>query len=212
MPGLRTFTVGTDAHEALVAEDMAAVTDALRVAAPDCDAIVLGGSFGRGEGVVRHEPEPRAVNDYDVLVLGGRATHAVRDVRVRLGTQCRAEGLDVAQVESGAAIGPSQFGFDIRMGARVLYGAPSAVAGWGDPAPASLTVADAWYGLTNRVCGVVHAWPLSGRTEDTERLDGQLAKLGVAIGDALLIGWGDYHHLLAVRQVRSFMRAHRLAA
>jgi hypothetical protein len=49
---------------------------------------------------------------------------------------------------------------------------------------------------------VVHAWPLSGRTEDTERLDGQLAKLGVAIGDALLIGWGDYHHLLAVRQVR----------
>ena len=137
---------------------MVTVTQALREAVPDCDAIVLTGSFGRGEGVVRDEPEPRAVNDYDVLVLGGRVTHAVGETRARLLQACRADAIDVAQVESGAVVGPSQFGFDIRQGGRVLYGAPSVLAGWGQAAPASLTAADAWYGLTNRICGVVHAW------------------------------------------------------
>lgn len=70
---MKRFTVdGTDALEARIAADMAAVRERVLALAPpeELTALVLGGGYGRGEGgVYQVNGEERVYNDYDFFVV-----------------------------------------------------------------------------------------------------------------------------------------------
>jgi hypothetical protein len=146
-----------------------------------------------------------AINDYDVLVIGGDTdTARLRTVVEALPAALDVDFVDVAAVPSLAAVSPSQEAFDLRAG-RVISGDPCALDRLPALCPAELTGADALVQLGNRVGGVLMAarraaWA-TGDTRD-EFLVGQVAKLATAVGDAHLIRWRDYSAMVATRAPR----------
>jgi hypothetical protein len=196
------FTISAEpAHEALVREDLERIRAATLATVPGCEAVLLGGSFGRGEGLVRDEPFPAAVNDYDVVVVGGVRTAGFDAARTALAHECRVDALDLNWLPAGLTMGPSQLTFDLRSSATVLYGRPDPIADWGTAAPGDLTMDDAWLALSNRACGLLEVVHVEGGSI-REALDIQMTKLAAAAGDALLILWSDYHPALRIRATR----------
>lgn len=185
-------------HEALVEQDLQRILARVLQAVPDCEAIVLTGSFGRGEGVVREHPALRAVNDYDLMVIGGRPREDLDRVRVELEVECHVDAIDLGWADPCRPVGPSQLGFDLRLGSRVLYGSRRVLDRVGTVVPAELTMADAWLGLSNRACGLLEVID-DGRDPDGGPSRLQAIKCAVAIGDACLIASGDYHVHIATR-------------
>lgn len=209
-PRRSTYTVeGSPDAEDLVTADLAAIRAGVTATVDNCEAIVIGGGFGRGEGYVRTTPSPCAVNDYDVLVVGGTVRGDIRALHTTLTARCRVDALDLSHLPAGYSVGACQMGFDLRYGSAVVFGQPDAVRDWGAAAPDSLTMADAWLGIANRVCGLLEVF--ASDAPASPMLRRQLIKLGVAIGDACLIDWHDYHPLLSVRRAR-FAALSRAAA
>lgn len=191
-PVMASYTVaGSSAHEAQVARDLGDVVRSVRETVPDCEAIALLGSFGRGEGVVRDEPRLSAINDYDIFVIGGTRGTGWNTLRTSLRARCAVDDVDLGFAPAGFVMHASQTAYDARRGARVLYGAPDSLDHWGSAAPADLGPEAAWLGIANRICGLLDA--VASSTPDPRRVYGQLVKLGVALGDAYLMFWQDYH-------------------
>jgi predicted nucleotidyltransferase len=117
--------------EERVREDVAQITEAVRASMGDrLVALVLVGSYARGEGGVVQSPKgPRAFNDYDLLcVLDARPTAGQRAALRSLGAlleERREVSVDLWPI-TRADIARAQktlFWLDVAMGgARVLYG------------------------------------------------------------------------------------------
>lgn len=173
--------------------------------APQTSAILLTGSFGRGEGTVFSTPGgPRAINDYDFAVMG-----ASREALEGLGDSLAREfGIDFVDVGPLSSLFYTPYltlnDFDIRYGAQVVYGDTALLHTLALPAPAALPAAEGANMLGNRLFGLMLA--VSGwcdMTRDPQQfVRNQLTKLWIAIADCWLIAVGDYHASYSRRRER----------
>lgn len=195
------------AADTVVANQVSRALEEITLCAPAADAILLSGSFGRGEGTVLQEQgRSQPINDYDFVVVG-----SVADARrlATLGPALAGEfGIDFVDIgvlphlERNSRI--SQGDFDLRYGARLLAGNPDALESLPLHAPAQIPVSEGAFQLGNRLGGMLLAasgW--GNRTRSPEQfLHTQITKLLIAIADCWLIHLGDYHVSYAIRRER----------
>ena len=167
------------------------------------EAIAIGGSFGRGEGVTRETPGGTApLNDYDLMVIGGTTPSSVwREIGEALAEQFQTDFVDIGIWNRDLDNLPrSQETFDWRYGSQVLRGDPLTLTRLPDLAPADVPIGDAIRLLGNRTCGVLLA---ETRVGDAAFAQSQLIKLVVGLLDACVISWRDYHSAIAVKRRRA---------
>lgn len=210
---------GTAQDEAHVARILRVVCDRVTaVMAARAKAVVLVGSFGCGEGIVRGEDDCRRIyGDLDVVVIVGSAGEA-RRAREECGTisadVSRSEGAVVDVWPASAADLAEPRGrllwIDVALrGGRVIAGDPDALRPlerFGARAAAGEEIARL---LANRATGVA----LSRLSADAGRHDGaraahHVAKAWLAAGDALLLHVDRYECSASAR----FARLRRFAA
>ena len=197
------FTPHPDpAAEHLVSRQLARLVDQTRAALPAVEAIVLMGSFGRGEGGVMTDEAGRLrpVNDYDVLVLGPDDPTA--DL-AQLGRTLAADfGLDFVHFTQWARVDPalplSLAHFDLRYGHRVLWGDPAVLETLPRYAAGDLAPMECIQLLMNRMAGLLTGLrgpftaPAVLGAEERRYLRTQTMKALMALGDGYLLGWQAY--------------------
>lgn len=185
---------------AKVNSDLAQIVSAIRARCP-ATAVLLTGSFGRGEGAVWKDPDRGwlAVNDYDIVIVDGSAPHdwipeAERELAATLGT----DGVDLAvwneiPIPDPAAV--PLFFYDFRYGTRTLLGESKYLDAMPQFSPACIPVREGLQLLLNRLAGL-HLGLARGECEESPSslryLQNQITKAGAAIADSFLIAWGDY--------------------
>lgn len=204
------FTLRSDeGAETVVRAHLDAITRAVRdIAEPH--AIVLTGSFGRGEGGVARDGDTfRPVNDYDVLVVGGpvsplRLEEVSRTLPARLGI----DYVDLSWTDgTWSAVVASMAAFDLKYGSTVIYGADDALVRLPPIAAGDIPLVDALQLLFNRTAGLLTG--LGHESMATERgrryLLNQYVKAAIAIGDSWLVPWQAYDasYLVRARRFRS---------
>ncbi len=207
---------GTAASDAVVAAHLAVIVEAVRQRAPETAAIVLAGGFGRGEGTVVTGPasgRPQPVNDYDIVVVGARAG-ALDGLDSELRTRF---GLDFVDLWARADLQPatplSQFDFDLRYGATLLWGDPLALDTLPRHAPADLHVDEGIFQIGTRAGGLLLGLTAEsdgpggqsdgpGAADPDGFRDRQRGKFLLALADAWLMAHADYHASYQVRRRR----------
>ena len=203
----RHYTRCPGSADTAVANQVSRALEEIALCAPAADAILLSGSFGRGEGtVVQEQGRSQPINDYDFVVVG-----SVADVPrlATLGPTLAGKfGIDFVDIgvlphlERNGRI--SQGDFDLRYGARLLAGNPDALESLPLHAPAQIPMSEGAFQLGNRLGGMLLAasgW--GNRTRSPEQfLRTQVTKLLIAIADCWLIHVGDYHVSYAIRRER----------
>ncbi len=205
------FTLhGSPALERHLASTCARVGAAVGACIPPLklEAILLGGGYGRGEGGVLQTPTgDQPYNDLEFYVLArgnvwmneaqyGRALEA-------LGAELAAEArlhvefklTSLAKLERGPV---SMFSYDLVTGHRWVVGAEPLLASCAHHRDARrIPLAEATRLLLNRASGVLFAAERLRRAEftpdDADFVGRNLAKLQLALGDALLTVAGQYH-------------------
>jgi len=178
------------------------------VPADKLEALMLGGGYGRGEGgVLRTEAGDQPYNDLEFYVFI-RGNHWLNEKRYRDGLHHFAQELAAtANVEVEFKItslaklrrsSASMFYYDLVMGHRWLWGDESQLAGFAHHREAHLIPpAEATRLLMNRGSGLLFAREkLLHRpfTEaDADFVGRNLAKAQLALGDAVLTAFGQYH-------------------
>jgi hypothetical protein len=195
--------------EAAIAKQLDLITATVLDVVPHAEAIILEGSFGRGEGSTWRDPEGRwwPVNDYDILVVS--PTGDAGALRAREDALASACGLDFIHLalDNGQwrELPASIAHFDRRYGSRVLYGASDILQRLPAYAAADIPLFEGLQLLFNRSAGVLSALvnhvPQRARTARTpaDYLRTQLSKALVAIGDWHLLRWQVYETSYAAR-------------
>jgi hypothetical protein len=196
---------GDAAAERVIETHLARITAALQARVPDADAIILTGSFGRGEGSLSGDPAPgRPANDYDVVVVGGTDAQ-LAGVAASLAAELGIDFVDVTRVDHlEASDAPSQFDYDLRYGSRTLAGDPRVLARLPLYAPVQIGVPDGVLQIGNRAGGLLLALTGSFDPRDSAELflARQTMKFLMAVADCALVVIGDYHPSYAVRRER----------
>jgi hypothetical protein len=211
-PASVRFTERGDADvEALVDWHMARIVMEVTEAA-DLQAIVLTGSFGRGEGgVVRNADRSLSpVNDYDVLLISAHGDLArLKALEQTLPT---AFGIDYVHFSHWTHVDPhlppTLANFDIRYGSRVLMGREDVLEALPAFGATDIPVFEGVQLLCNRIAGLLTG--LRGRflaggtpTPDERRyLTNQHMKALMALGDWCLIRAGGYDTSYRTRLTR----------
>ena len=172
------------------------------------EALVLGGGYGRGQGGVLRTDEGEApYNDLEFYVFI-RGNHLTNARRFRPGFQqlekdlSPAAGLHVEfKIDSIEKLrrGPvSIFTYDLVSGHRIILGSEAIFEGCEHHAdPVNIPSSEATRLLLNRCSGLLLAKELllkSSITDDESDFVGRnLAKVQLALGDALLALRGNYH-------------------
>jgi hypothetical protein len=207
------FTSHPDpAADALVRSQLATITDAIIARVGQPEAIVLTGSFGRGEGGVFRDGDGcyRPVNDFDLLVIGPRD---LRDALKQLSQELPGP-LGIDYVDIGWSDG--RWGnlpltvshFDLKYGSQMLAGDANILERLPDYASADLPIYEAVKLLLNRSAGLLTGLRgafLAGAAPDAAQrryLANQIAKAWMAIGDWHLIRWQGYDASYRRRGVR----------
>jgi hypothetical protein len=209
-----------EAH-ALVRGHLRTITQAVTEALPARPrALVLTGSFGRGEGgVIRDDSGFRAVNDYDVLVVGDVDHSATLNaLRESLPQRLGVDFVDLAWAD-GRWEGwrPSIANFDLKHGSTVIFGDAHVLDGLPSCAPGEIPRLDALQLLMNRIGGLLAGmagWPnIRPGTSRHSYLVNQYVKAATAIGDTHLITWGGYDcsYLVRARRFRTLASGAGLA-
>jgi hypothetical protein len=199
----RVFTQHPDpAAHAKVERDMAEIVDAARAAVPRLEAVVLTGSFGRGEGgIISGENGTfHPVNDYDVLLV----TPDVGDADlVALGQSlARRFGIDFVHFGWWPTVDPAApltlAHFDIREGHQVLWGPADVLAALPPYAAIDMPPIEAVLLLMNRMAGLITGLrgpftsPSPLGPDERRYLRNQTMKALMALGDAPLMLHGAY--------------------
>ena len=181
-----------------------------RVGEDNCVAILLIGSFGRGEGgvkrrgdswgivndieldVIQHVPEPARLQD-----LGQQLAQRFGIYSVDIGVK------SVKQLES---MDYTMLAYDYKYGSQVVYGDVSVLSVMRDYDPAEMPVWEGARLLLNRGGGLIMHFTLpryliqNQLSEEVHQvLKNQLVKTAVALGDALIVCQHCYHHSYKVR-------------
>ncbi|HEY3913950.1 MAG TPA: hypothetical protein VGN61_05640 [Verrucomicrobiae bacterium] len=179
------------------------------------EAVALGGGYGRGEGGVwKTDAEDRPYNDLEfyVFLRGNRLLHdykysqALRDLGERLSPEA---GAHVEfKIESAARLKRTQvsmFSYDLVAGHRVIFGRESIFDGCEHHLDATkIPLAEGTRLLCNRCSGLLLAEEmLDNWSEDSADFVGRnLAKVRLALGDAALTAFGQYHWSVRERHRR----------
>lgn len=196
-----------EAHLARVCERVLAGVAAL-VPAAALEGLLLAGGYGRGEGGVLRTPggdEPYNDLEFYVFVRGNAilAERRFRDPLHQLGHQLSPEaGLEVEfkvlTLGKLAAASPSMFYYDLVAGHRWLVGDDSLLAGCDQHRePRRIPPHEVTRLLMNRCSGLLFSLERLRRpafgAEEADFVGRNLAKLQLALGDALLAAEGAYH-------------------
>ncbi|MEZ5413303.1 MAG: hypothetical protein R3F03_03205 [Opitutaceae bacterium] len=185
-------------------------------AAADVVALVLSGGYGRGEGGVFRGPSGVAelYNDLEFYLLlrdgnGSETARAwcereERDGTAELGIDVEFKRLPIGALRTAS---PSMFYYDLLLGHRLVWGETN----WCDALPTELRAADKipWHEATrllfNRGSGLFYS-RCALATGDERVANGFVernhAKARLALGDAVLVANGQYHHFARERNAR----------
>lgn len=209
------FTVdGADEAEDLVRGELQIlVEETVRAIGSNLVAIVLTGSFGRGEGAVRREVGGvRAVNDYDVTLVvrskrGLSRTLARLKAELERRLSVRWVDLSLTTPKALTRLAPTMYNFDLVHGGRVLWGDVEVLT----RAPSLRSADIPWREgeilfFTRLWCflgGIdLEALPRGLTDEQDIFFRTQMAKAIIAAGDVGLLSQGAYHWSLEDRLPR----------
>ena len=197
--------------EAIIPE----ITEQLaRSLAPRPLAIVLTGSFARGEGsVLLTEDGLRVLGDIEFMVFCSPRAN-MTELQGKLGRQAKEQALRLAgqgincELEFSAVsprylrtLRPHIFGYELLRHGRVVWGNPDIFSTAREFPPASIPLWDAWRMLNNRLLEQLQ-WMEGLRNGDRELLERmfyQVLKCYIDIGTTLLIFAGRYQTTYASR-------------
>jgi hypothetical protein len=194
-----------------VADQLNAVVVELEPIVADAEAIVLTGSFGRGEGgAMATAGVVSALNDFDVLVVGGPdVSRELAGASATLAARVGLDFLDLAWADGAWTDLPAtMLNVDIRYGSQVLRGDAGVLDRMPVVAAADITMQDAQTLLINRIGGLLSGLAASvietaARDEHDRRyLVNQIVKALVAVGDSYLVEWRAYDASYRGRQDR----------
>src|SRR4029453_2216376 len=117
--------VGDAAVDACVGPQLDSILERLEPLTSRAEAVVLTGSFGRAEGgAVRTGSGVTAVNDFDVLFVGGPdVSHELAAASAELAQRSGLDFLDLAWTEgTWNDVAPTMANLDLRYGSQVLRG------------------------------------------------------------------------------------------
>jgi predicted nucleotidyltransferase len=208
------FTVHADpAIDRKIAGDLTRVRDRLRAELPRMEALVLVGSFARGEGTVRVvEGRIRPVNDYDLVIVHPDPAPADA-IRATLGELARELGfghLD-AEVRTPADLSrpvAPMHDHDLKFTGRVLSGDPAILERVHAPAATDIDPGAALLLLVNRLtCPLESVTALSFRGAATGEDDRfwmayMSAKVVLSAATAMLVWQRAYHPSYRERAAR----------
>jgi hypothetical protein len=217
---MRRFTWdGSSQLESHLARTTQAIADGVReiIPARKFDALLLGGGYGRGEGsVLKTESGDQPYNDLEFYVaVKGSSLLNQRRYATRL--HALAEALSPgAQVEIEFKIvslaelrrsPPSMFYYDLVMGHRRLVGDKQVLAGCNHLRDARrLPLSEATRLLMNRCTGLLFAREKLRAPQfidaDADFVARNIAKAELALGDAVLTTFGQYHWSCLERRKR----------
>jgi hypothetical protein len=210
-PSASRFTLDGDpaleAHLARVCDEVCAGVERI-IPRHRLEGILLGGGYGRGEGGVWRTTEgDRPYNDMEFYVLlRGSTVLNDRRHRAALGHLAHelseSAGLEVEfKIISSASLRRGQvtmFSYDLLCGHRRVAGPATLLRGCAHHEnEAAIPAAEATRLLLNRCTGLLFAQERLKRipftTEDADFTGRNLAKAQLALGDAVLTVFGQYH-------------------
>ncbi len=211
IPSVQRFTLDgsaeLEAHLARTCEKIAAGLRGL-LPAGKLEAVLLGGGYGRGEGGVLHtEHGDRPYNDLEFYVclrgnrhlnekLHGLALHVLGEI---LTPQAGVEvEFKITSLRELATSPVSMFSYDLVSGHRWLVGREELLAGAAHHREADqIPLTEATRLLMNRCSGLLFARERLLRHDftpgDADFAQRNIAKAQLALGDAVLVCYGQYH-------------------
>lgn len=211
--GRRRFTQHPDAAaEELVRAHVERIVKAVGERAGEVEAIVLTGSFGRGEGGVHRDASGRLrpANDYDIVVVDPRDCRgALEGLGGELARELGTDFVDFCWMDGRFGKLPHTiFTHDLKYGSRVVAGDRTVLDRIPEFAAADIPVFEFVRQLLNRAAGVLSGWRgefLNGaKPEGDERryLANQFSKLLIALGDWHLFRWQGFDSSYTIRRRR----------
>ncbi|HSB70228.1 MAG TPA: nucleotidyltransferase domain-containing protein [Candidatus Methylomirabilis sp.] len=180
------------------------IVEAIRSTHPATEAVLLVGGFGRGEGsAVLQDGAVRALNDYDILVISpeGAGRESLQKLSPRLAESLGMDFVDIGlwSPESLEHLPPTIFNYDLKHGARVLFGDPCCLD---RIPPFDSTQIPPWEGvqlLLNRMAGLLGGFrlresPPGVEPREPQYFRNQVVKALLACSDALIAQAGEYRH------------------
>jgi predicted AlkP superfamily pyrophosphatase or phosphodiesterase len=210
----RLFTQSTlPSADACVGRQLEAILTRLQPLTEGSHAILLSGSFGRGEGAAAGTGSSvTALNDFDLLVVGGPDISSdLASIAPDLARSVDMDFLDLAWTDgTWSDMVPTMFNLDLRYGSQVLRGSSDVFDRMPTLAAGEIPRHDALTLLLNRTGGVLSGLnvrsfgdePLCPR--EARYLTTQVVKALVAIGDAYLVEWRAYDPSYRVRRERFY--------
>lgn len=208
---MKRFTLnGSDSLESHLAEICRQVREGIEGIIPPAklEGIALGGGYGRGEGgLLRTESGDAPYNDVEFYVFvrgnswanarrfGGALHRLAEELTAWARVEVEMKIISLAKLRRSP---PSLFYHDLIMGHRWVLGEENGFKGCERHREAALVPpAEATRLLMNRCAGLLFAREKLGResfsTEDADFVFRNLAKVQLALGDAVLMVAGQYH-------------------
>ncbi len=225
-PAGSRFTLDGSAElEAHLARSCAKIAAGIRglIPARKLEAVLLGGGYGRGEGGVLRTPAgDKPYNDLEFYVclrgnrhlnekIHGQALHVLGEI---LTPQAGLEvEFKITSLREIAASPVSMFSYDLVAGHRWLVGDESLLADCAHHRAAErIPLAEATRLLMNRASGLLFARERLLRASftpgDADFTARNIAKAQLALGDAVLVAYGQYHRSVQERHRRLQRIAH----
>ena len=124
-PRARWFASALPSADAVVDAHLASTVTAIRDRSTSATAVIVAGGFGRGEGTpTGRGTAARPANDYDILVVGARAPNLPVSAHSSHASSAWTSWTSQADRRSCPAMSTRLADFDLRYGARVLWGDP----------------------------------------------------------------------------------------
>jgi len=148
-------------------------------------SVYLFGSYSKGEGGFS---DGKAVNDYDILVIGGTEELRKKIQKVDVTTM-----VEVHLIPEGARVEMTQQTFETMYTAELLYG-KDILADLDRMEPYDIPYADAINSLNKRVISMlVGKHEMMKEDPDNNKIMTQIGKMIIALGDAILIKRGQFN-------------------
>jgi hypothetical protein len=209
--GTMRFTLdGSDGLEQQLARACQNVSDGIRSIIPrrKLDAVLLGGGYGRGEGgALKTGAGDEPYNDLEFYVFArgnnwlnekrfGRPLQILaHELTAQAGVEVEFKIISPAKLRRSP---PSMFYYDLLMGHRRIWGDEKCLAGCEHHCEAkNIPLSEATRLLMNRYSGLLFAReriehkPFT--SHDADFVGRNLAKAQLALGDAVLTVFGEYH-------------------
>lgn len=200
------------AADAMVQNHLDRILAALKNTVGEVEAVVLTGSFGRGEGGVFRDAagQLQPVNDYDLIVVDRRNLgNSLHTLGRSIARELEIDFVDMSQSDGVWANMPlTIFNYDLKYGSQVIAGDRAVLDRLPAYASASIPVYELLRLLLNRTGGLLSGLrgeflDGSNPAPDAQRyLTNQVVKAYLALGDWYLWKWQGYDSSYAKRRER----------